>query len=184
LGEGAVFSHPFTQLSKIDDFCLLPACIFKLWVYAINTKVKRSAKCAARLSSGEENMITKQAARENITNWHALINAGNVNALVQGADGFFTSDYTYHNPAVPDLPPGLAGLKTLLPGFYTENPNLKVTLEDHLVDGDKMVIRCTIHRTDPATGKPQHCMDLCISRFGGDKIAEEWELLGSWEDDA
>jgi predicted ester cyclase len=57
-------------------------------------------------------------------------------------------------------------------------------MEDLLADGDKIAFRLSIHRTDPVTGKLQHCAELCISRFVGDKIAEEWELLGPWEDDA
>ena len=129
-------------------------------------------------------MIAKQKAREVISSWFALLNTNDVNAIDRALGDFFTEDYVLHFSAPADLQPGLAGLKSFFPKVLAENPNVKVTAEDLLVDVNRIAFRLTIQRTDPATGKPQHCAELCISRFVGEKIAEEWELLGSWEDDA
>ena len=129
-------------------------------------------------------MTTKHEIKEKILRWFEAVNSRDLTAIDRVADEFFTADYVWHFPDVTDLQPGPAGVKTLCRNILAGNPNMKITLEDMLMEGDKVAVRCTIRRTDPASGKPQRCQEMLIGRMVGDKTAEDWELLGPWEDDA
>ncbi len=129
-------------------------------------------------------MITKEAIEAKTLRWFEAVDSRDLSAIDREADGFFTDDYIWHFPGLTGLQPGPAGVKSLMRDILAENPAMKITLEDLLVEGDKVATRCTIRRTDPGTGKPQRCSDLVISRMVGDKTAEDWELLGPWEDEA
>jgi len=129
-------------------------------------------------------MATKHQAREATLRWIEAVNSGDLGRIDQVADEFFTADYVWHFPGVRDFPRGPAGMKQMLRGILEGNPGLKFTLEDLFVEGDKAAVRCTMHRNDPVTGKPQHGMNLVFSRFVDNKAAEDWELISSWEDDA
>ena len=129
-------------------------------------------------------MITREIFKERLLRWLEAISSRDLSAIDRVADDFFTDDYVWHFPGLTGLQPGPAGIKSAFREILAENPNMKPTLEDLLVDGDKVATRCTIRRTDPDTGKPQRCSDLVFSRMVGDKTAEDWDLLGPWEDDA
>jgi ketosteroid isomerase-like protein len=129
-------------------------------------------------------MVTRQKAKEDVLRWLEAVNSRDLSAIDRVADEFFTADYVWHFPGLTGQQPGPAGVKSIYREILAGNPNMKITLEDLLVDGDKVAGRCTVRRTDPATGKPQRCPELDISRMVGDKTAELWELLGPWEDDA
>ena len=64
-----------------------------------------------------------------------------------------------------------------IPGFHS-------TVEDVFVAGDRAAARFTARSTDPATGKRQRALVVYLSRLEGDKLAEDWEVAGPWEDDA
>jgi ketosteroid isomerase-like protein len=108
---------------------------------------------------------------------------GNTSVLDQVADELFAADYVWYFPGVTDLPPGPAGMKQMFRGILAANPDLRFTLADLIVDRDKTAIRCTMRRTDPDSGKPQRGWNLVISRFVGDQVAEDWELISGWEDE-
>jgi len=128
-------------------------------------------------------MVTKQKAREVVLRLIGAVNSGDITVIDQMADEVFAADYVWHFPGIPDLPPGPAGMKQMYRGILAGNPDLKFTLEDLLVEGDKTACRCTMRRTDPDSGKSQHGWNLVISRFVGDKVAEDWELISPWEDE-
>jgi predicted ester cyclase len=129
-------------------------------------------------------MVAKQKAREGTLRWIEAVNSRDMSLIDQVADEFFAADYVWHFPGVRDLPPGPAGMKQMLRRILGGNPDLKFTLEDLFVEGDKVAVRCTMHRKDPVTGKSQHGTNLVLSRFVGDKAAEDWELISPWEDEA
>jgi hypothetical protein len=129
-------------------------------------------------------MVTKQKVKEMTLRYMEAINSRDLSVIDKAADEFFAADYVWHFPGVTDLPPGPACIKKLLREILADNPNFTVILDDFIVEGDKMALRCTMHRTDPATGKAQHGMNLLISRFAGDQFVEDWELISPWEDEA
>ena len=128
-------------------------------------------------------MVTKQKGREVILRWIDTVSSRDTTAIDQMADEIYAAGYVWHFPGVRDLPPGPTGMKQVIRNILADNPDFRATIEDLVVEGDKLAARCTMRRTDPASGKPQHGTNLDISRFAGDKIVEEWELISSWEDD-
>jgi predicted SnoaL-like aldol condensation-catalyzing enzyme len=128
-------------------------------------------------------MITKEAIEAKTLRWIEAVSSRDLSAIDRVADEFFADDYVWHLPGLTGLQPGPAGVKSLLHDILAENPDMKITLDDQLVEGDKVATQCTLRRTDPATGKPQRCWELVISRMVGDKVAEDWDLLSPWEED-
>jgi steroid delta-isomerase-like uncharacterized protein len=111
-------------------------------------------------------------------------NAGNL-AL---ADELYAPDYTYHDPQAPNLPPGPAGIKQLLGGYRAALPDIHMTIEDMIAEGDTVVWRWTARGTHQGdlmgiapTGKTATVTGIVISRFANGKWAKDhinWDTLG------
>ena len=63
-------------------------------------------------------------------------------------------------------------------------PDLRVTVEDMVAEGDKVVTRWTMHGTHegalrgiPATGKQGSVKGITIKRIAGGRVVEEWPLI-------
>jgi steroid delta-isomerase-like uncharacterized protein len=103
-------------------------------------------------------------------------NKGNMNAVDEVVD----TNLVDHS-APPGLPPGSEGHKVFVGVFRTAFPDLTITVEDLLADGDKVIARFTsrgTHQGDfmgiPATGKQITVTGISIDRFEGDKYVESW----------
>jgi len=111
-------------------------------------------------------------------------NQGNL-ALV---DELFAADYMIHDPQAPDFPGGHAAFKQFVTNLRTGFPDIHVTIEDMMAEGDKVVWRWRITGTHtgelmgiPPTGRPVTMTGIVISRFVNDKWAEDyvnWDTLG------
>ncbi len=97
-------------------------------------------------------------------------------------DELVAEDFVYHNPSlpVPDIP-GPIAFKAILTGLLKAFPDLRVTNDDLIAEGDRVVNRATFsgtHKGDflgvPATGKSVTWSAIVIIRIAGGKIAEEW----------
>ncbi len=98
-------------------------------------------------------------------------------------DELFTPDFVYHLP-IPGLAPGREGMKQVGALVSSAFPDVHVTVEDLLADGDKVVERITAHATSkgdfagiPPTGKPVTWTEMHVYRIEGGKIAELWSEL-------
>ena len=101
-------------------------------------------------------------------------------------------DYVWHSPS-PGVFPDLdrAGMKQMMPAFFTALPDLHYTVEDLIAEGDKVVSRFTARATHqgefmgvPATGKVVTFTGIYISRFAGGKCVEDWfsgDMLGLFQ---
>jgi predicted ester cyclase len=110
-----------------------------------------------------------------------VFNQGKIDA----ADTYIAVDAVDHQ-APPGQPQGLAGFKQMVTGMRTAFPDLHVTLDDVIAEGDKVVIRSTLHGTQkgelrmgpnstlPATEKPVTITGIDIVRFQGGKMVEHW----------
>lgn len=94
---------------------------------------------------------------------------------------YYADDYRMHDPMVPNLPPGLEGFKAYIHSFRDALGDVEVVLEDLMAEGDKVTWHFTLRATHtdaflgiPATGKRVAVTGMLISRFAGDKVAEEW----------
>jgi predicted ester cyclase len=86
-----------------------------------------------------------------------------------------TRDYVGHTSSGDR---NLEGLRKRISDFHNLYPDTKFTVEDQLVEGDQVATRLTAVGTSRATGKVVHLIGLNISRFVGNRIAEEWPV---WE---
>ena len=110
--------------------------------------------------------------------WVEALNRGDVS----GADATFAPDCVIHitgSPA-PDL--DLAGFKEMLAGFFRAFPDVRFTMEDQIVAGDKVAIRWTAEGTHtgplgaaPPTGKRVRIDGLLFDRVVAGRVAERWE---------
>jgi predicted ester cyclase len=102
---------------------------------------------------------------------------------------FFEEVYNQRNLAVLDeiLSPevinhntGVRGVETARK-FITANlamfPDVQVTIEDLIAEGDKVVVRGTDHFTDPHSGKKVALTWIEIMRMEEDKVVEAWAEL-------
>jgi predicted ester cyclase len=62
-------------------------------------------------------------------------------------------------------------------GTYRAMPDLHLTIEDMIAEGDKVVCRNIWHWTDTASGKKMQFHGFVLWRFEGDKIAESWATV-------
>jgi steroid delta-isomerase-like uncharacterized protein len=97
-------------------------------------------------------------------------------------DEVVASDFVHH---APGLPPDLEGMKQALPMFRAAFPDMRLTVEDMIAEGDKVLDRVTVRCTHegelmgiPASGKQVEFMETHISRIVGGKIVERW---GQWD---
>jgi predicted SnoaL-like aldol condensation-catalyzing enzyme len=104
------------------------------------------------------------------------LNTRNVSVLEKLADELYAANYTLHDPDYPGLPPGPEGVKQFVRGTLESMPDVHVTIEDMVAEGDRVATRFTVDGTNASTGKPMRILVMAISRFVGGKIAEEWEL--------
>lgn len=97
-------------------------------------------------------------------------------------DELLAPDFVHHTPGVPS---DREGLKQMLPMFRAAFPDLQITTEDLIAEGDKVVDRVTIRGTHlgelmgiPASGKSIAVTETHIARIAGGKIVERW---GEWD---
>jgi predicted ester cyclase len=108
-----------------------------------------------------------------------LVNTGNLDT----ADQYFAPDFVDHTgPA--GMPNGLAGFKayvTMLRGAF---PDLHLTVEDVVAEGEKVVVRATARGTMrgdylgmKATGKPATWTEIHIGRLVDGKVVDHWATI-------
>ena len=111
--------------------------------------------------------------------WEEIINKGNLAV----ADELFATNYIYHGPVGMEFK-GPEGLKQLISMFRNALPDIHVTVEDMIAEGDKVVSRITgrgTHKGEmmgiPPTGKHTTVTGIIITRWAGGKEVETWEML-------
>jgi hypothetical protein len=101
------------------------------------------------------------------------------------ADETYAPDFILHDPSVPKTPdtkPGPAGAKEFVRQLISNSPDVHLSIDDMIAEGDKVVFRFTVRSTDTTTGKPVSILVISIVRFVNGQFAEEWELgvPGEW----
>ena len=66
------------------------------------------------------------------------------------------------------------GDKAMMRGMHARFPDLCVTIEDMIAEGDKVVCRNVWRATDAASGKSIWFKGIVIWRFADGKIVERW----------
>ena len=110
-------------------------------------------------------------------------NKGKEAAMTALEELYAAPDYVWHSPS-PGVFPDLdrAGMKQMMPAFFTALPDLHYTVEDLIAEGDKVVSRFTARATHqgefmgvPATGKVVTLTGISISRLASGKVVEDWD---------
>lgn len=97
------------------------------------------------------------------------------------ADEIFAADYVHHDPSTPDFGRGPEGEKKRATLYRTAFPDLRLTIDDMIAEGDTVVTRWTARGTHKGelrgiapTGKPVTVTGISVARFSGGKAAEQW----------
>ncbi|MBV8204007.1 MAG: ester cyclase [Candidatus Eremiobacteraeota bacterium] len=94
-----------------------------------------------------------------------------------------TPDFLDHDG--PDgKPTGVAGDEQMMLAMYQAMPDLRVTVEDTIAEGDKVMCRNVWRWTDPQSKKKMQFHGFVLWRFEGDKIAERWATVTRPAEDA
>jgi steroid delta-isomerase-like uncharacterized protein len=96
-------------------------------------------------------------------------------------DEIVAPDYRSHDAMAGEIH-GVEGAKRLIMMLRTALPDMVITVEDMLVDGDQVAARWTGTGTHlgplgpiPPTGKSAIVTGIVIARFEDGKIVEEWQ---------
>ncbi len=123
--------------------------------------------------SAEENKTLIREVIEEV--W----NKGNVEAV----DRYFSPDYVDHNP-LPGQAPGPEGYKQSVGAIRDAFPDLHLTLEDILGEGDKVAFRYTMRGTHRGpfmdmepTGNTFSVEGMIFARVVEGKAVERWANL-------
>jgi steroid delta-isomerase-like uncharacterized protein len=110
--------------------------------------------------------------------WVESLNRGDVSA----ADETFAADCVIHITGSPGPDIDLPGFKQMVVGLLAAFPDLRFTIEDQIVAGDKVAMRWVAEGTHtgplgaaPPTGKPIRIAGLIFDRVVDGRVAERWE---------
>lgn len=96
------------------------------------------------------------------------------------AERNFAPDYQEHGSDAPaGSPPGPAGPKQYLAAAFKRIPDIHVTIEDIIAEGDKVVVRNTWRATDSMSGKKVEFGGIVIWRIADGQLAERWAYLSA-----
>lgn len=87
-----------------------------------------------------------------------------------------TPDF-YDHDGPGGQPTGVEGDEKMMIAMYQRMPDLRLTIEDLIAEGDKVVCRNIWRWTDPTTGKTMSFQGFVLWRFEGEKIAERWATV-------
>ena len=97
------------------------------------------------------------------------------------ADDVIRADAIGHDPALPEPVKGPEGLKEAARGYRAAFPDLEMTINETVAEGDLVAIRWTAQGTHKGdlfgiapTGKQATVTGITIDRYAGGKIAESW----------
>jgi steroid delta-isomerase-like uncharacterized protein len=117
------------------------------------------------------------------TRFHDAMNTGDAEIISKTIDELVEPDALVRSP-VPLGVTGPKALKHVWAVLLEAFPDLHVTLEDIIAEGDKVVVRQTVtgtHRGEylglPPTGKSVRYNEIFIFRFASSRVAETWGVV-------
>jgi len=114
--------------------------------------------------------------KQDVTLWYEAFNTKDPVLLDR-----ILSEHWVDIPAAPGQPPGREGAKHILVELTTTFPDLKVTIEETLQEGNKVIVRSTITGTQratfmgfPAKNRTMTIQAVDIHEFHDGKIVRTW----------
>ncbi len=112
--------------------------------------------------------------------FHDATNSGDLELISSRIDDLVERDALIRTP-LPIAASGAQVLKEVFFGLLRVFPDLHITIEDLIAEGDKVVSRNTVTGTQlgnfmghAPTGKPVSYNEIFIFRFAGGQVAETW----------
>ncbi len=87
------------------------------------------------------------------------------------ASNFIDREEPFVGLASPEL------VKQTMDKAYVKYPDLHVTVEDTIAEGDKVMVRCLWRGTDASTGKKMEFKGFVLWRLADGKLAERWATV-------
>ncbi|NYI04638.1 ester cyclase [Allostreptomyces psammosilenae] len=110
--------------------------------------------------------------------FHSAVNSGDPDVIAKAIDEFVAPDVLFHAP-VPMGGTGVEALKRVWEVLLRAFPDIRVTVEETIAEGDKVVSRNTVtgthlgeYRGLPPTGKTVTYSEIFVFRFADGRIAE------------
>jgi predicted SnoaL-like aldol condensation-catalyzing enzyme len=100
-----------------------------------------------------------------------VINAGRIEL----ANELYAPDHVLH-PENPDIGRGPEGMKGAFAGLREQFPDIEVTIESMVAEGDLIAVRLTFRGTEAATGSPAVWPEMVFTRMVDGRAAESWEV--------
>ena len=95
---------------------------------------------------------------------------------LDAADELFSEEHELH-PETPGIGRGGEGMKRAFAGLHEQFPDVRVTIESMVADGDMVAVRLTYSGTDAATGERATWPEMVFTRFSAGKAVESWEII-------
>jgi steroid delta-isomerase-like uncharacterized protein len=118
-----------------------------------------------------------------IRRFHDATNSGDLERISRTIDELVAPDALIRTP-LPIEATGPQVLKEVFARLLEAFPDLHVTIEDVIAEGDKLVSRNTVTGTHlgdymghPATGRPVTYNEIFIFRLADGRIAETWGVV-------
>jgi steroid delta-isomerase-like uncharacterized protein len=115
--------------------------------------------------------------------FHDAMNSHDPEEISNTIDELFGPDVLIHTPAPVDAT-GPGAMKDVFGRLHRAFPDLHVTVEDLIAEGDEVVGRNTVTGTQegeylglPPSGKRITYREVVIFRFAGERIAESWAVV-------
>jgi steroid delta-isomerase-like uncharacterized protein len=103
---------------------------------------------------------------------------------LEGLDSLVAPDVVHHDPYDPHAADGLEGLKRSIAMNRDAFPDLELTIEDQVAEGDRVATRWTATMTHEgqlggmaATGRRVTLTGITIERFENGKVVEAWRSM-------
>jgi steroid delta-isomerase-like uncharacterized protein len=123
--------------------------------------------------------MSTESNKAAVRHFHNAVDAGDLD----GAGAVFAPNAVVHGSGAP-YPLTVEDFKQFGQVFISAFPDGTSTIEDMIVEGDKVVSRITYRGTHtgdlmdiPPTGKSVMISEIIIDRFADGKIVESWRLF-------
>jgi steroid delta-isomerase-like uncharacterized protein len=97
-------------------------------------------------------------------------------------DELLAAEYVAHDPVTPEEVRGPEGFRHYVEAFRNALPDMQLTVEDQVAEGEKVVTRWTARGTHRGefmgiapSGKRLEMAGVSIDRFSGGRFVESWE---------
>ena len=130
-------------------------------------------------------MSTAEEARNKETyhRFHDAINSGDLEVISKAIDEFIHPDGRFHTAEPTDMT-AVQTQKRIWEILLRAFPDIHVTVEDLLAEGDKIVARQTVTGTNsgeyrgmPPTGKSVTYNEIFIARFADGQVTDIWGVV-------